>query len=212
LSAELAQYVVDHGMPPDEIQAGLIAETRRVAGPRAGMQVSPDQGALLTFLVRLVGARRVVEVGTFTGYSALCLARGLSEDGQLICFDISEDWVSVGRPFWARAGVANRIEVRIGPASETVRRLPPEPVIDVAFIDADKGGYRLYYEELLRRLRPGGLLLIDNVLWSGRVIDPAANDPDTVAIRELNDAVASDERVDRVMLGIADGLTMVRKC
>jgi caffeoyl-CoA O-methyltransferase len=119
--------------------------------------------------------------------------------------------VSVGRPFWARAGVADRIEVRIGPASETVRRLPPEPVIDVAFIDADKGGYRLYYEELLRRLRPGGLLLIDNVLWSGRVIDPTANDPDTVAIRELNDAVASDERVDRVMLGIADGLTMVRK-
>jgi caffeoyl-CoA O-methyltransferase len=198
-------------MPPDEIQAALIAETRRVAGPRAGMQVSPDQGAFLTLLVRLLGARRVVEVGTFTGYSALCLARGLPSDGRLICCDINEDWVSVGRPFWERAGVADRVEVRIGPAVDTLRALPADPVLDMAFIDADKVGYPVYYEELLRRLRPGGLVLVDNVLWSGRVIDPAADDPDTLAIRRFNDAVAADERVDRVMLSIADGLTLARK-
>jgi caffeoyl-CoA O-methyltransferase len=175
------------------------------------MQVSPDQGAFLTLLVRLLGARRVVEVGTFTGYSALCLARGLPSDGRLICCDINEDWVSVGRPFWERAGVADRVEVRIGPAVDTLRALPADPVLDMAFIDADKVGYPVYYEELLRRLRPGGLVLVDNVLWSGRVIDPAADDPDTLAIRRFNDAVAADERVDRVMLSIADGLTLARK-
>jgi len=207
----LAAYVVEHGTPPDEIQRALIEETRRVAGRAAGMQVSPDQGALLTLLVRLTGARRVVEVGTFTGYSALCLARGLPDDGRLLCCDINDTWVSVGRPFWARAGVADRIEVRLGPAAETLAALPPDLLLDLAFIDADKTGYATYYEALLRRLRPGGLILVDNVLWGGRVIDPTAQDPDTQAIRAFNDRLAGDERVDVVMVGIADGLTLARK-
>src|SRR3954452_20929669 len=165
LGDALAAYVVQHGTPPDEIQRALIEETRRVAGRAAGMQVSPDQGALLTLLVRLTGARRVVEVGTFTGYSALCLARGLPADGRLLCCDINDTWVSVGRPFWERAGVADRIEVRLGPAAETLAALPPDLLLDLAFIDADKTGYATYYEALLRRLRPGGLILVDNVLW-----------------------------------------------
>jgi caffeoyl-CoA O-methyltransferase len=211
VSAELAEYVIEHGTPPDEVQQALIDETRRVAGRRAGMQVSAEQGAFLTFLTRLVGARLVVEVGTFTGYSALCFARGVAPGGRVHCFDIEERWVDVGRPYWARAGVADRIEVTIGPAAETLRRLPADPPVDLAFIDADKTGYATYYEELLGRLRPGGLLLVDNVLWSGQVIDPSKDDDDTLAIRAFNEQVAADERVDCVMLAIADGLTLVRK-
>ena len=211
LGDALAAYVVEHGTPPDDVQRGLIEETRRVAGRAAGMQVSPDQGAFLTLLVRLVGARRVVEVGTFTGYSALCLARGLPTDGRLLCCDINDTWVSVGRPYWERAGVADRIEVRLGPAAETLAALPADSVIDLAFIDADKTGYTTYYEQLLPRIRPGGLVAVDNVLWGGRVLDPTADDPDTRAIRAFNDRLVRDGRVDVVMLGIADGLTLARK-
>jgi caffeoyl-CoA O-methyltransferase len=161
--------------------------------------------------VRLLGARRVVEVGTFTGYSALCLARGLPADGRLLCCDINDNWVSVGRPFWERAGVADRIEVRLGPAAETLAALPPDPVIDLAFIDADKTGYAVYYEALLSRLRPNGVILVDNVLWGGRVLDRAARDADTVAIRAFNDQLVADERIDLVMIPVADGLTLARK-
>jgi len=210
LSPEIHAYLVAHGTPPDPILAELARETAQV-GPLAMMQVAPEQGAFLTLVTRLVGARRAIEVGTFTGYSALCIARGLAEGGRLLCCDVSEEWTSVARRYWQKAGVAERIELRIAPAAETLRALPEREEWDLAFIDADKPGYPVYYEEILRRLRPGGLLLADNVLWMGRVVDPAADDPATQAIRAFNDLVARDERVEKVMLPISDGLTLVRK-
>jgi caffeoyl-CoA O-methyltransferase len=210
LAPEIHDYLVSHGTPPDEIQLGLIEATQQLGGISL-MQVAPEQGAFMTLLARSIGARRAVEVGTFTGYSALCLARGLPEDGLLICCDVSEEWAVIGRPFWERAGVADRIDLRIGPALDTLRALPAADDLDLAFIDADKPSYPDYYEELLPRLRTGGLILVDNVLWSGRVADPAADDPQTVAIRKFNDKVAVDTRVDCVMLPISDGLTLLRK-
>ncbi len=160
---------------------------------------------------RLVGARRAIEVGTFTGYSALCIARGLPADGHLLCCDVSEEWTSIGRRYWEKAGVAERIELVIAPAIETLRALPEAPTVDLAFIDADKTGYPDYYEALLARLRPGGVILIDNVLWHGPVVDPENQSEQTQAIRSFNDLVAADERVHRVLLPIADGLTIARK-
>lgn len=211
VTAELVDYAVAHGsFPVDDVLADLRTETAAL-GRAAGMQIGPDQGQLLTFLARLVGARRAVEVGTFTGYSSLCIARGLAADGRLLCCDVSEEWTAVGRRAWARAGMADRIELRIAPAVETLRALPADEPIDLAFIDADKGGYLDYWHELVPRVRPGGLLLADNVLWSGRIDDPAVTDPDTVALRAFNDAVAADERVDVVVLPAFDGLTLARK-
>jgi len=196
LSPEVHAYLLAHGSPPDEVQRRLIEETEALGGI-ARMQVAPEQGTFLTLLARVTGARRVVEVGTFTGYSALCLARGLPEGGELLCCDVSEEWTAIARRHWDAAGVGARIELRLGPALDTLRSLPSEPTIDLAFIDADKGGYAGYYEELLARLRPGGLILVDNVLWSGRVVDPPADDDDddTVALRAFNDLVAGDARV-----------------
>ena len=210
LSPEVHAYLVAHGTPPDPILEELAQETRKV-GPLAIMQVAPEQGALLTLLTRLVGARRAIEVGTFTGYSSLCIARGLPAGGELLCCDVSEEWTAVARRFWEKAGVADKIELRIAPAADTLRALPAREDWDLAFIDADKPGYPVYYEEILRRLRPGGLILVDNVLWMGRVADPSAQDPATNAIRAFNDLVARDERVDRVMIPLSDGLTLVRK-
>jgi caffeoyl-CoA O-methyltransferase len=210
LSADLHRYVVEHGTAPDAVQRELIEETRRLGGV-ALMQIAPEQGAFMTLLTRAIGARRAVEVGTFTGYSALCIARGLPADGRLLCCDVSEEWTAVARRHWEKAGVTDRIELRLGPAAETLRALPAGEAFDLGFIDADKEGYPVYFEEILRRLRPGGLILVDNVLWMGRVADPAADDPHTLAIRAFNDAVARDPRVDCVMLPIADGLTLLRK-
>src|SRR5690348_3132176 len=161
----LASYAVAHSGQPDETQRELIARTREL--PQAGMQISSDQGALLTLLTRATGARTAIEVGTFTGYSALAIARGLPPDASLRCCDVSEEWTSIGREYWARAGVADRIELRIGPALETLRALPAEPTYDLAFLDADKTGYPAYYEELVPRLNPNGLLLVDNTLQGG---------------------------------------------
>jgi caffeoyl-CoA O-methyltransferase len=152
-----------------------------------------------------------VEVGTFTGYSSICIARGLADGGRLLCCDVSEEWTAIAREHWDQAGVADRIELRIGPAADTLRALPADPAIDIAFIDADKPGYRTYYEEIVERLRPGGLVLLDNVLWSGNVVDDEDQSENTVAIRAVNDHVAADSRVDAVMLPIADGLTIARK-
>jgi caffeoyl-CoA O-methyltransferase len=212
LTPEVHEYMLAHQTPPlDDVQRSLVSETRSRLPDEAGMQIAPEQGALMTALVRLTGARRVIEVGTFTGYSALCLARGLPADGELLCCDISEEWTSIARDHWDRAGVADRITLRIAPAADTLRALPDEPSYDLAFIDADKPGYPVYYEEILRRLRPGGLLLVDNVLWSGRVADPSDTGDDTVAIRAFNDLVASDDRVDVVIVPIADGLSLITK-
>ncbi len=210
LSKEIHDYIVAHGMPPDAVQCALIEETRALGGISL-MQIAPEQGAFMTLLARVTGARNAIEVGTFTGYSALCVARGLPEDGRLLCCDVSEEWTAIARRFWERAGVAGKIELRIGPAAETLRALPPEPAFDLAFIDADKQSYPIYYEEILARLRTGGLILVDNVLWLGLVADPAANDEQVMAIRAFNDQVAADPRVDCVMLPVADGLTLLRK-
>jgi caffeoyl-CoA O-methyltransferase len=175
------------------------------------MQIAPEQGAFMTLLTRLVGARSAVEVGTFTGYSAIAIARGLPDDGHLLCCDVSEEWTSVARDAWEEAGVASKIELVLGPAAETLRALPKAETIDLAFIDADKPSYGDYYEQILARLRPNGLILVDNVLWSGNVAGTSANDDNTVALRAFNDMVAADGRVESVMLPISDGVTMIRK-
>jgi caffeoyl-CoA O-methyltransferase len=162
-------------------------------------------------LARVVGARRAVEVGTFTGYSSLCIARGLAEDGTLLCCDVSEEWTAIARRAWARAGVADRIELRLAPAVETLRALPGGEQFDLAFIDADKPGYVDYWQELVPRVRPGGLLLADNVLWSGTIADTGDESPNAVALRAFNDTVAADERVECVVLPAFDGLTIARR-
>jgi len=209
LEPALHRYLVDHGTPPDEIQQGLIDETRKLGGISM-MQIAPEQGAFMTLLTRLLGVRRAIEIGTFTGYSALCLARGLPEDGELVCCDVSEEWTAVGRPYWERAGVAKRIDLRLAPALETLAGLPDDPPFDLAFVDAVKEEYADYLEHLHRLVRPGGVILVDNVLWGGSVIDPEKDDASTRAIRAFNDAVAADERFDRVMLPISDGLSLLR--
>jgi predicted O-methyltransferase YrrM len=211
VTAELVAYAVDHGTwPVDEVLADLHAETAAL-GAVAGMQVGPDQGQLLTLLTRLVSARKAVEVGTFTGYSSICIARGLAGGGSLLCCDVSEEWTTLARRAWKRAGLADRIELRIAPAIETLRALPETADIDLVFIDADKPGYVDYWEELMPRVRPGGLLLADNVLWSGRIADPAVDDANTAALRAFNDRVAGDDRVDVVVLPAFDGLTLARR-
>ena len=158
-----------------------------------------------------MGARRAVEVGTFTGYSALAVARGMGPEGRLLCCDVSEEWTAIAREAWEKAGVADRIDLRIGPGLETLQALPVEEQFDFAFIDADKPGYPGYYEEILLRLRPGGLILIDNVFQGGRVLDATKTDESVVAIRELNDVIVKDERVRVVMLAIGDGVSVVQK-
>jgi caffeoyl-CoA O-methyltransferase len=204
-------YAVAHSTwPPDEVQRSLIERTRELGGISM-MQISPDQGAFMTLLTKIVGAKFAIEVGTFTGYSSICIARGLADGGRLLCCDVSEEWTAVAREHWDRAGVADRIDLVIGPAAETLRQLGKGPPIDIAFIDADKPGYITYYEEIVQRLRPGGLVLLDNVLWSGNVVDESDQSENTQAIRAVNDHVAADDRVEAVMLPIADGLTVARK-
>jgi len=211
LSPEVHQYLLAHGSRPDAVQRALIERTREAAKDFAGMQIAPEQGAFMTMITRLVGARSAIEVGTFTGYSALCIARGLPDDGHLLCCDVSEEWTSIGREHWEKAGVADRIELRIAPATETLSALPRDETVDLAFIDADKTNYANNYEEILARLRPNGLIMVDNTLWGGRVLDESDRSDDTVAIRAFNDSVAADDRVDCVQLPISDGLTLLRK-
>jgi caffeoyl-CoA O-methyltransferase len=207
LTPQVHEYIVAHSAPIDEVQRDLIAETAAL-GSVSGMQIAPEQGAFLTILARALSVRRAVEVGTFTGYSALCIARGLADGGTLLCCDVSDEWTSIARRAWQRAGVADRITLRLATAIETLRSLPTEPSIDLAFVDADKGGYRAYAEELIPRLRPGGLLLVDNVLWAGRVLDDADSGEDTRHIRAFNDWLVTDPRVECVLLPVADGLTL----
>ncbi|MFH8571391.1 O-methyltransferase [Streptomyces sp. NPDC017993] len=203
-------YVLAHNPPLDPDQRALVETTHREFPESAGMQSAEEQGPLLAFLVRLIGARRVVEVGTFTGFSALSMARALPADGTLIACDVSEEWTAYGREAWAKAGVADRIDLRIAPALETLKALPAEPHIDLAYLDADKGGYIAYWEELVPRLRPGGLIVADNVLFHGGVVDPEATGS-ARAIKEFNDHVVADERMEAVMLTVADGVTLARK-
>jgi predicted O-methyltransferase YrrM len=212
LDQELHAYLVAHGSPPDDLTTELIEETQRALGGAAGMQISPEQASFFTLLAKVANVRAGVEVGTFTGMSSLAIARGMAPGGKLICFDISEEYTSIARGFWDRAGVADRIELRIGPAVERLAELPAEPHLDWVFIDADKENYSAYWEALVPRVRTGGLLAVDNVLWSGRVLEPPAErDSSTAAIIAFNDMVAADKRVEPVMLPIGDGLTLARK-
>ena len=211
IDSAVSDYLLAHSTSPDELLRELAEETAAAFPDEAEMQVSHDEGQFLTMLTRLVGARRAVEVGTFTGYSSICIARGMPADGHLLACDVSERWTSIARRYWQRAGLAHRIELRIAPAIETLRSLPAKPALDLAFIDADKVSYPLYYQEVVARLRSGGVLLLDNVLLRGRVVDAAFQREPYLTMRRLNDAVAGDDRVESVMLPLRDGVTVVRK-
>lgn len=209
LSDDLYAYIVAHNGPADPVIDDLITRTRTTFATRASMQIAPEQARFLTFLTRLIGARDAIEIGTFTGLSGLAIARGLPPGGTLISCDISAEYTSIAREYWARDGVEERIELRIGRAAQTLAAMPEQPRFDLAFIDADKTGYATYWAELVPRMRPGGVIAVDNVLWSGRVIE-GHDDPDTAAIVAFNDMVAADDRVESVVLPIADGLTLAR--
>jgi caffeoyl-CoA O-methyltransferase len=211
LSPELHAYLIAHSSPVDEVLAALAEETQRRFPDAAEMEIGPEQGIFMTLFTQLTGARRAIEIGTFTGYSSICIARGLADGGQLTCCDVSEEWTSVARAYWEKAGVADRIGLRLGPALGTLRALPAEAAFDLAFIDADKGGYVAYWDEILPRMKPGGAVLVDNTFAGGRVTDPAGSHPTAQAIRAFNDHAAADDRVDLVMLPIGDGLTLARK-
>lgn len=209
---ELHEYVVEVGAREPDVLARLRDETS--AMPQARMQIAPEEGAFLAMLAELVGARRCIEVGTFTGYSSVAVARALPEDGRLLCCDISKEWTDVARRYWAEAGVAEKIDLRIAPAEQTLDSLidaGEEGTYDFAFVDADKTGYSTYYDRLLRLVRPGGLIAFDNTLWGGRVIDDTVDDKDTAAIREFNRRLADDDRVSLSMLPVADGVTLARR-
>ena len=208
LDEALAAYIQAHSTAPDEVQRDLIEATAAL-GDASVMQISPAQGALMTMLTTLLQPRFAVEVGTFTGYSALAVAKALPPGGRLLCCDISEEWTAIAREHWERAGVSDRIELRIAPAMDTLRSLPPEPAVDLAFIDADKGSYIAYYEELVARLSARGVILVDNALWDGHVADPAQTDPTTEQLRAFNAHVIADERVLVALLPVGDGLSMI---
>ncbi|TVL90027.1 O-methyltransferase [Streptomyces sp. SAJ15] len=210
ITDELYRYVLAHNPPLDPVQRELVDATRARLPEVAVKLSAEEQGPLLAFLVRLTGARHIVEVGTFTGFSALCMAQALPADGTLITCDISEEWTAYGREAWAKAGVADRVDLRVAPALDTLRALPEEPHIDLVYLDADKVNYVAYWEELVPRMRPGGLIVADNTLFSGRVVDPEATG-DPAAIRAFNDHVAADARMDAVLLTVADGVTLARR-
>jgi len=206
LSDELQQYVLDHSRT-DPIIDDLIAETRSVLSDVANLQIAPEQAPFFEVLVRSLNVRSAIEIGTFTGLSALTIARNLASGGRLICCDISEEYTSIARRYWERAGVADRVDLRIGPAVETLRGLPADIGFDLAFIDADKVGYPAYWAEIVPRMRPGGVILVDNVLRGGRVVGDAERSADDEAMLAFNDMVVRDERVTVAMLPIADGIT-----
>jgi len=211
LTDDLYAYIAAHqSHAGDPVLAELRAETEKL-GDISRMQISAEQGSLLSLLVAASGARSAVEVGTFTGYSAICIARGLPSDGRLICCDINDEWTGIARRYWPRAGVEEKIELRLGPAATTLRELEAGLAFDFAFVDADKSGYDAYYELILPRLRPNGLIVFDNMLRGGRVATRPLTNPDDEAIDALNDKLAHDPRVESVLLPIADGLHVCRK-
>jgi predicted O-methyltransferase YrrM len=212
ISDELAAYVAKVGTREPDVLARLREET--AALPQHGMQIAPEQGAFLALLVELIGARRCIEVGTFTGYSSTAVALALPQDARLVCCDVSEEWTSVARKYWDEAGVASKIDLRVAPAAETLDQLledGEEDSYDFAFVDADKTGYDGYYERLLRLVRPGGLIALDNMLWGGEVLEEDAADEDTRAIQALNTKLSGDERVTLCLLPLADGVTLARR-
>lgn len=212
LNDTIHEYLLSVNRPLPALWQRLRDETQQL--PMGMMQISAEQGHFMGFLIELLGARKVLEVGVFTGYSALVVASALPEDGKLIACDVSEEWTSIGRRYWEEAGVAPRIDLRLAPAVETLEALLAQgeaETFDFAFMDADKSSYATYYEQLLRLLRPGGVLSIDNVLWGGRTADEADQSEDTIAIRNLNLKIRDDARVSMCMLPIGDGLTLVRK-
>jgi len=212
MTADLHRYVLDNSLREPEVLARLRAETATLAN--AGMQIGPEQGQLMALLAKLIGARKCIEIGVFTGYSALVVALALPEDGRIVACDVSDEWTAIGRRYWKEAGVEHKIDLRLRRAVRTLESLieaGESGSYDYAFIDADKPSYDVYYERVLQLLRPGGLILIDNVLWSGKVADQTASDADTDALRRLNAKLHTDERVDVSLLGIGDGLMLVRK-
>jgi caffeoyl-CoA O-methyltransferase len=209
LPDDLHAYLVAHVPEPDAAVVDLTAETRESLPAEARMQIAPEQAPLLTLLTKISGARYAVEVGTFTGLSSIAIARGLPADGRLVCCDVSERFTSVARRYWERTGLTDKIELRLGPAADTLRAMPAEPHVDFAFIDADKTGYPVYWNELVPRMRPGGVIVVDNVLRHGRVLDPV--DDDDRAMVAFNDMVLADDRVEATMLPVADGLTLARR-
>jgi caffeoyl-CoA O-methyltransferase len=211
LDDRLYDYLLKVGVRESELLKELRTETSKLSG--AGMQIGPDQGAFMHLLAGLIGARRALEIGTFTGYSSLCVASALPADGKLICCDVSEEYTTIARNYWRRAGLESKIELRLGPAVATLDALieAKVPEFDFIFIDADKTNYSNYYERALKLVRSGGLIAIDNVLWGGAVADPTVDDDDTKAIRALNDKVRADERVTLSMVPLGDGLTLARK-
>jgi caffeoyl-CoA O-methyltransferase len=212
LDDRLYAYLLANSLREPEVLRRLRAETLTMA--RASMQIAPEQGQFMALLVRLMGATRIVEIGTFTGYSTLAMALALPAHGRVIACDVSDEWTAIARRYWAEAGVADRIDLRLQPALDTLDRLIADGEagrFDIAFIDADKENGLNYYERALTLLRPGGIVLIDNTLWNGSVADPARDDGETAAIRALNAALHGDERIDLSLLPLGDGLTIARK-
>jgi len=206
----LSHYIAAHSTPPDMVQRQLMAATQAKTGDRAGMQIGSDQGMFFEMFARALGAHHVIEIGTFTGYSALSLARGIGPNGRLICCDVSEEWTAIAREHWELAGVADRIDLRIAPALDTIAALPADQLFDLAFIDADKPNYWNYFDALLPHMTNSGVMLVDNTLWSRKVMDHTADDHDTAALRTFNQRVAADPRVRCVVLPIGDGVTMIQ--
>ena len=211
LTQDLYRFMLRNRTAEEQLLGELRRETEQRIGRLAGMMISEEQGLLLRILVAAIGARRVVEVGTFTGYSAACMAAALPTDGRLVCCDVSQEWTSIGVPYWRRGGLSDRIDLRIAPALDTLRELPSQPPVDFAFVDADKDNYVAYFEALLPKLRPNGLLAFDNVMWHNWMMDAANQDAETIGIREFNDHILGDPRIETVMLHVGDGVTLIRK-
>jgi caffeoyl-CoA O-methyltransferase len=211
ISLHLNAYLTAHSTPPDPILRELATETSERYPNEINLQVAPELGTLLTLLTRLSRGRSGIEVGTFTGYSSICIARGLGAGGRLLCCDVSDEWTSVARKYWDKAGLTDRIELRLGTALETLRALPGDEAYDVAFIDADKISYPQYWTELVPRVRSGGVIMVDNTFSHGRVLDAGNDNPSVIAVRRMNDLAAADERVELIMVPIGDGLTVALK-
>jgi caffeoyl-CoA O-methyltransferase len=210
VTSQILDYVLTHSSPPDQVLSDLRAETARRFPDRVTLQIGAEQGTFMTLLSRLAAPRRAVEVGTFTGYSAICLARGLAPGGSLLCCDVNADWTSLAREYWQKAGLDSVIELRLGPGADTLRSLPADASLDLAFIDADKTGYAVYWDEIVPRTRPGGIILVDNTFMHGRIFDDDP-DPDARAVRDFNEQALADDRVELAMLSVGDGLMIARK-